>query len=96
MATKPGRRTYAIYYSDNTYMTYELTRGDYEKLEDTFNANKQHVKLSLGILALKDIRAVIEQREAAPVTESDEGADPILSPDELVYMKQLKGEHYGE
>jgi hypothetical protein len=95
---KPRAKTrlYAIYYKDNSYMTYELTEADYNALTKAIDA-KMPVKLSVGQLVTEDIRAVIIQKEQPKVeTKPDKPAVPDLSVEEMTYLKAVLSGTYEE
>lgn len=94
MPTPPKQYPYAIYYSDNSYMIYDLTKADYEALTKAILEQAPAVKVSIGVLQTKDIRAVIKQREEKPKKEKP--AVPDLSVDELEYLKESLADIYGE
>lgn len=86
---------YAIYYNDGTYMIYDLTEEDLNRIMDRLVVNPlpasrhKYVKISLGILCLTDIRSVIEQKEKDKEGNSQtrsESALPFLTPEEMEWM----------
>jgi hypothetical protein len=84
MATPKKRYRYTFLYTDQTYLTYELTREDFQRIEEGLtyqNANedgrawikpeKKFVAVSIGIIGLENIRSIIEQKEEE-LTEEEE------------------------
>lgn len=55
---------YAIHYNDGSYMVYDLTREDFDKIKKHMAGppNVRIIECSIGILNLQDVRSVIEQR----------------------------------
>lgn len=90
MATKPKTHPYAVMYKDNTHVIYELSAAEFKLLKDATVRGLYAVDLEeVGVLVLGDIRAVIKQKveeKPSPV----QGADPVLSPEELAFMEQYR------
>lgn len=87
--TKP----YAIFYTDNSYVTYDLTEEDYSKLKDALFFVRGVVEISIGLLRTEDIRSVVVQR---PVLEN-KAVDPLLSDEQILWMNKVKqAEEMGE
>jgi hypothetical protein len=62
MPTPPRKYPYNFIYKDGSYMTFYLTRQDYQKLVEYKLKDRSVVDLSLGILDISDIRSVVEQK----------------------------------
>jgi len=90
MPSKPKTYPYAIYRTDNTYLVYDLTKADYQKILQGCTEGKQFVEISIGILNLTDIRAVIEQKPPKKVKEKP--ALPPMSPEERAWLMQHMAE----
>lgn len=94
---KPRNKLYpfAIYYTDGSYLIYDLTEKDYKALKEAITKGEP-VELSVGFLTTKDVRAVIRQKETnatvAPVPEKP--AVPELSVEEMQYLKQSLADIY--
>lgn len=85
-----GKKTaYAIYYKDNSYMTYDLTKSDYEALRGALGFC-EYVETSIGMLATGDIRAVIEQRPLPP--QEEKPTNPPLSQDAYAWIYGKEGD----
>lgn len=83
---------FAIYYTDGSYLIYDLTKKDYKALKEAITKGEP-VELSVGFLTTKDIRSVIRQKETnAPVPEKP--AVPELSIEEMRYLKQSLADIY--
>ena len=93
MATPKKRYRYTFLYTDQTYLTYELTREDFQRIEEGLtyqNANedgrawikpeKKFVSVSIGVIGLENIRSIIEQKEEEPQPELDENGNPLELP----------------
>lgn len=85
---------YAIYYKDGTYMTYDLTKDDYEALTGAI-VERKPVALSVGFIVIDDIRAVILQKPT-PAPVPDKPAVPDLPPDEREWLKTALAGIYDE
>lgn len=91
---KPRNKLYpfAIYYTDGSYLIYDLTGKDYKALKEAITKGEP-VELSVGFLTTKDIRSVIRQKETKdPVPEKP--AVPELSIEEMQYLKQALADIY--
>ena len=90
--TPPRTYPFAVYYSDGSYLVWDLTKQDYEKLKTLLQQDPcpLYVELSIGIIGIKEIRAIIEQRESEEQEELP-SADPGLSLSELHYLTTLRG-----
>lgn len=100
MATPKKKHPYAIYYNDGSYMIYDITQEDFDKITacmtkavtySTNSLNPIHslpptsVELSIGIISMKDIRSVIKQNPPAKV-KKNEGTSPDLTEEEIEWM----------
>ena len=94
MATPKKRYSYTILYTDGTYITYELTRDDMEKIEEQLFADRSFASISIGIIGLKDIRSIIEQKE---VEEEQQELEkplenlPVLDQESYEWLKLYSG-----
>lgn len=99
MATPKKRYKYTIFYTDGSFMTFELTKDDYENLVNTLSAwakqsGAMFAVVSIGIISIIDIRAVVEQKEEEPLVENDEVNQdtlPALDQDSYNWIKQYMG-----
>lgn len=87
---------YAIYYTDGSYMIYDLTRQDFDAL--TYGITEQQpVNLTVGFLSTKDIRAVIEQKpQETKQVKKERIAAPEMTLEDMQYLKGILGEYYEE
>jgi hypothetical protein len=96
MATPKKKKNYTFLYTDGSYVTYELTKEDYsevqEALEETWSGHPIFVPISIGIVAVHDIRSIIEQKEVDEEPELDENGNPV----ELPIMDQESYNWYKE
>lgn len=102
MATPKKRYKYTFLYTDQTYLTYELTREDFEKVEQGLTGTgdktalglpRSFVAVSIGVIGLTNIRSVIEQKEEEPQVD-EEGNPlelPVLDQESYNWIKQYIG-----
>ena len=95
MGTPKKRYKYTFLYTDQTYLTYELTREDFALLEKALceTENKKYVSVSVGIIGLENIRSIIEQKEEEPQLD-EEGNPlelPVLDQESYNWIKQYMG-----
>lgn len=92
MASKAKAYPYAIYRTDNSYLVYDLTKADYQKIQEAISKDHRFVEISIGFLNLTDIRAIIKQR---PVEQKQEKpALPELTAEDYLYLKTVLGGMY--
>jgi hypothetical protein len=86
------KKDYAIIRDDNTYVNYTLSNQDYEKLEIALMNGNPYVKVAIGMIGLKDVRAVIEQKPEDKSKKEVVKENPAGTPDVDVmtfeYLKQ--------
>lgn len=93
MGTPKKRYKYTAVYTDGSYMTYELTREDLTNIEEQLFAGQGFASISLGILGLKDLRALVLQKEEEPEpeqTETETGT-PVLDQESYNWLKMYMG-----
>lgn len=56
------KKDYAIIRDDNTYVVYTLNNQDFKLLRDQLLGESKYAELSVGLIGLKDVRAIIEQK----------------------------------
>ena len=96
MPTPKKRYRYTFLYTDQTYLTYELTKEDYASLEAALCHGEEwkYVAVSIGIVGLENIRSVIEQKEPEIDLDADQeilnGSDtlPVLDQESYNWIKQ--------
>lgn len=88
MPTPRKRIPYAVYYNDGSYLVYDLTPEDYSTLSShlTDHSTFRAVILTIGTLAIGDIRAVIEQKVEKP--KQNKGETPDLTPEEVAFLRE--------
>lgn len=84
-----AKKLYTVYYNDGSYLSYRLTKPEYDKLINAIvQPDSYAVGLSIGLLVVKDIRSVILQSEK-PV-EQNEGASPDMTPEEKSWIDSAR------
>ena len=96
MATPKKRYKYTIFYTDGTFMTFELTKDDYDNLVRTLSAwtkerGAMFAVVSIGIISISDIRAVVEQKEEEIEEETPVDTNPPLDQDSYNWLKENGG-----
>lgn len=95
MPSPKKRYRYTFIYTDQTYITYDLTKDDLEAIEDQLFEGRPFASITIGIVGLKDIRSIIEQKE--PEIELDESGEPtmntvpVLDQESYEWIKQYMG-----
>lgn len=91
-SAKYVKKDYAIIRDDNTYVVYTLTNHDYEKLELALLGENPYIKVSIGIIGLKDVRAIIEQKPEDKIKKEAvkplEAGTPDMDVMSFEYLKQ--------
>lgn len=82
MATPKKKKPHTFLYTDGSYITYELTKEDYESLEAALchGEERKYVAISIGIVSVQEIRSIIEQKEVDEEPELDENGNPVELP----------------
>ena len=96
MATPKKKYRYTIFYNDGTYMTFELTKDDFEEVKAGLTAaymNKPiFASVSIGVIGLNNIKAVIEQKDEEPQEEVSTGDTlPPLDQESYNWIKEQIG-----
>lgn len=91
MGTPKKRYSYTAVYTDGSYITYELTREDLSNIEQQLFAGQNFASISLGILGLKDLRALVLQKEEEPEQTETETGTPVLDQESYDWLKQYMG-----
>jgi hypothetical protein len=89
MATKPKKFHFTVLRDDNTYLTYDMTRKEYEDLYTALVNGRAFIKVEAGIISLKDVRHVIEV-ELQPEVENQPEAPPVSVAEQEQYNKFMK------
>lgn len=97
MATPKKRYRYTFLYTDQTYLTYELTKEDFQKVEEGLVSEElkaSFVAVSIGVIGLNGVRSVIEQKEEEPEEEAEKALTdlPVLDQESYNWLKQYVGE----
>lgn len=87
--------SYAVYYSDNSYMIYDFVPSDIKAFtKHLLDGNTSFLELSIGLFNFKDIRAIIKQKdkedEEAYIPQLED-ADPELPFSVKSYLNELRG-----
>jgi hypothetical protein len=93
MATPKKRYKYTFLYQDGTYITYELTKEDYEKVLQRAHTEGVAV-ISIGFVNLQGIRSVIEQKEEEEQeVEVEQPLEniPVLDQESYEWLKSYVG-----
>lgn len=87
--SKANRHPFAIYYTDGSYMVYDVTMEDYEDLKRALTFKEDVVETTVGLIMTRDIRSVIEQRPPEKPKEAtpDKPALPKLTIEEARWIK---------
>lgn len=93
MATPKKKYQYTIFYNDGTYMTFELTKEDFNHIEVGLTQAQGFAPVSIGIIGLSNIKAVIEQKDAEPEVEEETQGDtlPPLDQESYNWIKEQIG-----
>lgn len=86
MATKPKKFPFTILRDDNTYLTYDMSRKEFEDVFLALSNGRPFIKIDAGILSLKDIRHVIEY--IAPEEIEVNAAEVPVSPEEQAKINE--------
>ena len=92
MATPKRKKPYTFWYTDGTYMIYEITREDFAEVDLSLKMSKPFATISVGIVGLRDIRAVIEQKEEEQEEQQpSQDTLPVLDQESYNWIKQYMG-----
>jgi len=69
---------YTVYYTDGSFLSYDFTKNDLLDIETSIMKEQPFAFISIGVLGLKDIRSIIEQKEVI----EDKGAEPGMTAEE--------------
>lgn len=87
------KKTYAIHYEDGTYMIYSLTNQDYKEVKNgMFLSSSPVVETSVGLLNLKHVRAVIEQKPLPKEAKETKSASPDMDTLTTAWLKEQEDE----
>jgi hypothetical protein len=88
------KKDYAVIREDNTFVVYTLTNADYTELGESLACDAKFAELSVGLLGLKDIRAVIEQKPEKKTEKKEvkplESGLPDMDIQGLEWLKEQK------
>jgi hypothetical protein len=90
MPSPAKKKPYAIIREDNTFVVYDLSKLDYQYLTECLFEDKKYCGLEIGIISLKDIRAIVLQKET-PKEEKEkplESGNPGMDAVTLHWLKQ--------
>jgi hypothetical protein len=86
MATKAKKFPFTILRDDNTYLTYDMSRKEFDDVYLALSNGRPFIKIDAGILSLKDIRHVIEY--IAPEEIEVNAAEVPVSPEEQAKINE--------
>lgn len=92
MATKPkkGKKfPFTILRDDNTYLTYDMSRKEFDDVYLALSNGRAFIKIDAGILSLKDVRHIIEV-EIQEEVENTPQAPPVSAAEQEEYNKFMK------
>lgn len=92
MATPKKKYNYTFFYNDGAYMTFELTKEDFEKIENALvysDKDVEFVSVSVGIIGMYKIKAIIEQKE--PEQPEEDVELPPLDQESYNWIKEQLG-----
>jgi len=90
MATKPKKFHFTVLRDDNTYLTYDMTRKEYEELYTALVNGRAFIKVEAGIISLKDVRHVIEVEIQEEEAENKPEAPPVTVAEQEAYNRFVK------
>jgi hypothetical protein len=88
MATKKVKRLYTVYYNDQSYLSYMLTKDEYEALGQNLGY-ELNIETSVGYLNTSNMRSIILQK-SAPKQKDNASANPDLSKEEQEWINATK------
>jgi hypothetical protein len=89
MATKPKKFPFTILRDDNTYLTYDMTRKEFDDVCKCLDAEVPYVRIDAGIISLKDVRHIVEYVEPEEIEAKPE--EVPVSPEEMeAYREYLR------
>lgn len=89
MATKPKVYPYTILRDDNSFLTYDLTKKEYEEIFKALSNGRAFIKVEAGIISLKDVRHVIEV-EIQEEVENQPHNPPVSAAEQEQFNKFMK------
>jgi len=94
MATKPKKFPFTILRDDNTYLTYDMTRKEYDEVYLALSNGRAFIKIESGIISLKDVRHVVEYIESEEIEMKAE--EVPISPEEMEAFREYARLHEEE
>jgi hypothetical protein len=93
MATPKKKRSYTILYTDGTYLTYDLTKEDFESVKAALCHGEEwkYVAVSIGIIGMENVRSIIEQKEEELEEETPTDTNPPLDQESYNWIKEQIG-----
>ena len=89
MATKPKKFPFTILRDDNTYLTYDMTRKEFDEVYLALSNGRAFIKIESGIISLKDVRHIVEYVEPEEIEAKPE--EVPVSPEEMeAYREYLR------
>ena len=90
MATKPKKFPFTILRDDNTYLTYDMTRREFDEVCTALIMETPYIKIDAGIISLKDVRHVIEVEIQEEEVENKPEAPPVTVAEQEAYNRFVK------
>lgn len=87
-------KEYNVFYKDGTFMTIELSKEDFDAIARSLTAKESHVAVSKCILALEDIRMIVERKEVKQ--EKERPILPVLDIDSEEFLRERLASIWGE
>lgn len=90
MATKPKKYPHTILRDDNTFLTYDLTKKEYEDIYTALANGRAFIKVDAGIISLKDVRHVMEVEVQEEEVQTQPYTPPVSPSEQEEYNKFMK------
>ena len=84
--TKPVTKLYTFYWNDGSYLSYMLTKAEFDKITEAIATEMPVVVVDVGMFVPKDIRSIILHKEVKE-PEPIKGANPDMTQEELDWIK---------
>lgn len=89
MPTPAKKEMYAVMRTDNTSVTYEWTKAEYNQICDSLIGDAQFAKFQDGIISLANIRAIVKQEPLPKIEEKPlESGTPEMDVVTAHWLKQ--------
>jgi hypothetical protein len=78
------KKLYTVYYNDGTFLSYKLTKVEYDSIFRAICTKEPVVNTAIGLLVVTDVRSVIAQI-TVPIVQN-KAAEPGLSAEEAEWL----------